>query len=440
MAGETNVSTSSPLNVKIFSVTLQSEIEKRSVFASMMTGRKSTQRMAIAKRERMQTTPDMPIVKITDLKQMAGDTVSCDLFHIVSGIPVMGDEEMEGRGVRMTLDTMEVKINQTRFPINAGSRMTRKRTKHNLRMIARGNMASYFSRLNDQIIQTCLSGARGTEMTRDWNLPREDHAKFAAIMINPLQPPTSNRYFAAGGGDSVDDLEVTDPLTLDDIDVISGTLRDMPFPPAPIRVEGDPMGDEEPIWCWMVSERVWHYILMRAAVNNASAWRKFVADAVTRSAISKHPLFRGTAGLWNGMLIKRMPRCIRFSPGDTVKKTSSDSGAVTNATVPAGVWVDRSIILGGQAMALAQGDAGGSGDSVGAFPTRWTEQLRDHGNSIEIGAGQMDGKAKFRYRGSDGMLTDFGVTVVDSYAPPIRSAAGQTLRNALRSTTGGIHM
>ena len=429
MAGETVIATSDPLTVKLFSISLQSEIEKISVFARMMAGKKSTQRMAVAKRERVQTTPDMPIVVINDLQQMAGDKVTCDMFHIVSGLPTMGDNEMEGRGVSLSFSTMEVKINQTRFPINAGSRMTRKRTRHNLRTIARANMASYFARLNDQIIQCHLAGARGSENSMDWNLPLDTHAMFADIMINPMQSPTSNRYFVAGGGDDVTDLGTTDALRLEDLDLISATLRDMPFPPAPIKVENDPMSEEEPIWCLMVTERQWHYILSRAG-SGTNAWRKFIADATMRKSISKHPLFMGTTGLWNGLLVKRMPRAVRFLAGASVKLTSSSTGVESSYVVPAGVSaVDRAILLGGQALAIARGDAGGG--TMGAFPTRWTEVLRDHGNSIEIGAGQMDGKQKFRFTGSDGAVTDFGVIAIDSYAPDPRSTEGASLRNSL---------
>ena len=430
MAGETVISTGDPLAVQLYSVSLHSEVEKRCVWTSQMAGKISSEDMAIAKRERMQTTSDMPIVIITDLGSSAGDEVSCDLFHIVNGKPIMGDREMEGRGVPLTFSTDRVRINQTRFPIKPGGRMTRKRTMHNLRKIARSNMSSYFARLNDEIIQVHMAGARGTQATEDWAVPLSTDPDFSDIMINPVLPPTSNRYFVAGGGTAVSDIDATDALLLEDIDVIAATIRDMPFPPEPIKIM-NAKGDEEiTMYCLMVTERQWHYILRVGGDELGSNIRKAAADALQRRMQTQHPLFTGECLMWNGFLIKKMPRAIRFSAGDTVQVQPSAGGSVTSATVDSAVSnVDRAVILGGQALAIARGD--NQGARSGQFPVRWTEVLRDHGNSVEIGGGMMDGKKKLRFTGSDGQVTDYGVCVIDSYAPDPRSTVGQTLRDAL---------
>ena len=434
MAETVIASSDSNLAVRLQSVALQSEITRQSVFATMMAGRQPAERAAIAKRQRVQSTPDMPIVIITDLQQMAGDKVTTDMFRIVSGKPVMGDRKMEGRGAPLRFSSMEVMINQSRFPMDAGSRMTNKRTKHNIRAIVRANMSNYFARLNDQVIQVHLAGSRGHENTEDWNVPLATDPDYAEIMINPVMAPTRNRRFLAGGGATVTDLDATDALKLEDLDTITAKLRELPFPPAPIKVEMDEMAQETPIWCLMITERQWHYLLVRGGDNNVRKWQ---ADALIRARAAKmHPLFRGDTLLWNSLLIKRMPRAIRFLEGQSIKETQAN-GTESDVTVaaPAGytgsyLWtVDRAILLGGQALALARGDAGGG--NMGAFPTRWTEVLTDHGNSLEIGAGQIDGKMKFRYTGSDGETTDFGCATIDSYAPDPSSAEGAALRTAL---------
>ena len=423
---ETVVSTASPLAIKHYSVSLHAESMKKSVFASMMTGRKSSQHMALAKRQKQQTTPDMPLVRVSDLQRKRGDKVTVDMFHTITGKPTMGDKKIEGRGVPLTFSTMEATINQTRHAVDGGSIMTQQRTAHNLRAIARANLADYFGRLNDQVIQSHLAGARGANDTEDWALPLESDPDFNDIMINPLEPPTSNRYFVAGGHASVASLTATDALLLEDIDVIVASLRDMPFPPAPIEIAG-----MEPAWCLFLTERQWHYILTAATGKVASDWRKAIADATMRKSATKgHPLFNGETGWWNNVVIKRMPRAIRFNAGDTVKTTDSDTGAETTATVAsAAVQVDRAILLGGQALAICEGNGAGRGQD--SFPTRWSEKLMDHDNSVEIAAAQMDGKKKFRFTGTDGQITDFGVCVIDSYAPDPRAAGGASLRNTL---------
>ena len=425
MAGETTISTTDPRAIKHYSVSLHAEAMKKSVFATMLIGRKSSQHMALAKRQRQQTSHEMPLVRVTDLQKNRGDRVTIDMFHTVVGKPTMGDEKIEGRGVPLTFATMEAKINQSRFAIDAGSIMTQQRTSHNLRAIARANMASWFGRLNDQRTEVMVAGARGDENTEDWTLPLESEPDFKKIMINPVEPPTTNRYFVAGGGTQASDIGTTDALTLEDIDVIAATLRDMTFPPSPVQING-----MEPVWCLFVTERQWHYIITRNKGEIGANWRKALADTSLRRAATKnHPLFTGETGYWNNILIKRAPRAIRFKSGTMVKTTNADTGAVQMSA--AGATIDRAILLGGQALAILEGN--GSGRGQDAFPMRWSEKMMDHGNSTEIAAAQMDGMKKFRFEGTDGKHTDFGVCVIDSYAPDMQSAAGAALRTALNS-------
>lgn len=433
MAGETVIGTNHPLTVMYFSAGLFIESLKKSVFLQQMAGSVSNQQMADAKRERMQSTPDMPIVIIDDLTDAPGDKITVDMRRLVRGKPFMGDRVMEGQGAALTHSTMEVRIDQMRFPIAPGGRMTRKRTRWNLRKAARSEMIDWFARTNDQIIQTCMAGARGDEDTEDWNLPLESDPDFASIMINPLEPPTSNRYFVAGGGDNVGALTDADALKLEDIDVLATTLNDMPLPPSPIKIMSASGDEELRIWCLMVTERQWHYIVTRSTGKLNRDWTKALADATVRASQTRHPLFRGDAGLWRGLLIKKMPRAIRFNTGTMVKVQPSAGGVPTATAVPGGITVDRAILLGGQGMALARGDA--AGPRTGAYPMRWSEVMRDHDNTLEVGAAQMDGKRKMRFTGSDGSITDFGIAVLDSYAPDPNSTAGANLRSALSTVT-----
>lgn len=421
---ETQVATTDSVAIKLYSVALFAESVRKSSLMEPMTGKAPKQEQSLAKRERVQSSPAMPIVVVSDLAQTAGDRVSVDMFDLISGMPIMGDEKISGKGAPIDFSSMEVVINQTRFPINAGQRMSQKRTRHNLRKIARAGMASWFARTNDQICLIHLAGARGTEQSIDWNIPLESHDKFSEIMVNPVQPPTRNRRFIAGGGKDLSDLASTDALRLEDLDRISAALREMPLPPAPVRLQNDPMGDTDPVYILYVTTRQWHYMMQQ---SGDLAWRKLVQDATTRLHISKHPLFAGQTGVWNGFVIKRMARAIRWKPADSLKEYDAN-GAVQTRTVGAGLYIDRAILLGGQALAVARGDAG---TPQGGYPMKWTEELSDHKNSLEIGAAQIDGKKKFRFKGSDGAQTDFGVMTIDSYAPDPDTALGITLANEL---------
>ena len=423
---ETTVTAGQAQAVKLFSVMLNVEAQRYCPFIRLMAGPAPSEQASRNKRETMQSSPDMPIVIVHDLEKMAGDKVTIDMFKDIIALPFMGSEMMQGKGQQLKFSEFDMKIDQTRQAASGGSRMSQKRTKHNLRMLSKSNLAKYFGKLNDQVIQIHLSGARGSDESSDWNVPLDTHVKFNQVLINPVQPPTSNRYFVAGGDPTVVAIDKTNALTLEDIDVISAVLREMPYPPSPIRVENDAMGEEQPLWCLMVTERQWHYIVTRARATNATDWRSGVASAAMRSNITKHPLFSGTTGMWNGMLIKKMARPIQFNAGDTVKTTNSTTGAIVSTVVPAEIVLHRALLIGGQALAIAKGNSGG-----GYWPMKWSEEVFDHGDKVEIGAAQMDGKAKFRFEGTDKQITDFGVAVIDSYAPAINSEAGHTLRVAL---------
>ena len=426
---ETAIGTANPLAIKHFSVSLHSECLKESEFLQMMSGPISTEKAALAKTEKVQSVPSMPIVTIHDLEKMAGDRVTCDLYKTVTGLPFMGDEKMEGQGQPLEFSTDEMKINQTRFPISPGSKMSQKRTSHNLRRIARAQMASWFGRLNDQQIMIHLAGARGTENTEDWVVPLESHPKFKAIMVNPVLAPTRNRRFIAGGATTIENIATTNPLRLEDFDEISSVLTELPFPPAPIEIKDIKGGGKHRMWCLFVTIRQWHYILTASGGSNTNTWRDFLARATQRLMATQHPLFTGETGVWRNLIVKTYPRAIRWKAGETMMETQTD-GSEESKTIPSAVHaVDRAILVGGQALAIANGTARGMGRN--GFPTSWSEKLLDHDNTVEIGAAKMDGMKKLRFKQSDGAITDYGAAVIDSYAPNPGSTEGRALTATL---------
>ena len=79
--------------------------------------------------------------------------------------------------------------------------------------------------------------------------------------------------------------------------------------------------------------------------------------------------------------------------------------------------IDRSIILGGQAVAEALASSEKS-----KIPFFWSEKELDHGDKIELLIGAIRGVSKIRFEvntGSGKEFTDYGVTVVDTAVPTI---------------------
>ena len=135
-----------------------------------------------------------------------------------------------------------------------------------------------------------------------------------------------------------------------------------------------------------------------------------------------HPLFMGDAGLWNGVLIVKMPKPIRFYAGDTIKYCADvSSEAEASCIVPASFGttfaVDRAILLGGQAVAEAM-----AAHKDSSLPFFWSEKELDHGDKVELLLGAIRGVSKIRYEvdhGNGTQITDYGVTVIDTAVPII---------------------
>lgn len=115
-----------------------------------------------------------------------------------------------------------------------------------------------------------------------------------------------------------------------------------------------------------------------------------------------------------------MSHPIRFRAGDPIRySTSYTSEAEDNALVPASFGtthaIDRSIILGGQA--LAEAFAAHKGTGISYF---WSEKELDHGDKAELLVGAIRGVKKIRFNvdvngdGSEMQYTDHGVITVDT--------------------------
>ena len=132
----------------------------------------------------------------------------------------------------------------------------------------------------------------------------------------------------------------------------------------------------------------------------------------------QNPLFMGDAGLWNGILIVRMPKPIRFYAGDSLRWCASTTSETETATdlVPAAFGtsfaVDRALLLGGQALAEAWGKHPKSG-----MPFFLSEKELDHGDKLEILLGAINGRSKDRFlvdHGYEEQYTDHGVIAIDT--------------------------
>lgn len=409
----TVVSQTSALTVKLFSVGLFNEQLRQSSFRKNLTGPvpKAT---SAEQKMRGQTSPDMPFVTITDLSSKAGDRVTVDLFNIVQNKPTMGDRKIASRLGKLSNSTYEIKINQCRFGVETGGKMTQQRTVHNLRNIAKANLGGLNARFNDQISQVHLCGARGTQDDGEWVVPLSTDPEFSDIMVNAVLPPTRNRRFFGGDATSVNNIDTSDFINLAFFDKLRNNIDNMPFPIQPIKFEGDVSAEDNPLYVVYLGPNSWTKLLTDAQTSGGI--RDFHAKAYERASGwfkgpgGRHPLFLGEVGMWAGFLIKKMRRSIRFSAQSIVQEY--DASDVAQDITSANLLIERNFVLGAQALAWVFG-----ADSTSGYHYSWHEEWTDHDNIHEISTSSIHGCAKLRFTGTDGAIYDHGVATIDSYAP-----------------------
>lgn len=369
---------------------------------------------------RKQTTSHMPIVRVQDLGKGKGDEVTFNLLNPVGGYPIMGSAYAEGRGVGMSLSEDKLRVNQARFPIDLGNVMSQIRSPADLRKLGKPLAQSQMDAYCDQSLLVHMAGARGYHDNIEWRVPTDAHANFNEIMVNKVKAPTKNRHFFADGA-GISSVRVnageaafatTDMFTMDTVDSMKTFLDEMALPPPIVKFEGDVAAEDSPLRVWLVSPSQYNKF------STQPGFRAFQGAALVRAGQAKqHPLFLGEVGLWNGFLIRKMPRPIRFYAGDTIKycadfTSETESGIKVPASFGEKFAVDRSIILGGQAVAEALAASDKSG-----VPFFWSEKEMDHGDKWELLIGSIRGVSKIRFDVNTGTrqeFTDYGVTVVDT--------------------------
>lgn len=418
----TTIPYGSPTAIKLQSIGLFTANMQRNTTLNRLTG-KFPQQADTESTIRNQSSNEMPIVRCMDLQKTAGDEVSFDLIQPLGGKPIMGSRMAEGRGQSMSFVQDRLRINQARYPISAGDTMTQQRTPHELRKLARALGESYMNRLSDQLILAHLAGARGYHNNIEWALPLASDPDFAEICVNPIKAPTKNRHFMSTGSGietvkaAANEITIasTDVMNTDLIDALRTTMDGMAVPPPPVIFEGDKMASDSPLRVLLVSSEQYTSILQ----SNSGQFRTFQANAMARSQqAGQNPLFTGEAGLWNGILIVKMPRPIRFYAGNPINWCQSYTSETETTTdlVPAAFGttyaVDRALLLGGQALAEAWGKHTKSG-----FPFFFSEKELDHGDKLEILLGAINGRSKIRFEidhGDSKQFTDHGVIAIDT--------------------------
>jgi len=327
-----------------------------------------------------------PIQTLPHLENDAGDSISYDLVMQLRMQPVEGDRILEGNEEDLKFYTDSVFIDQARGGVNTGGRMTRKRTIHDLRKVARARQSEWWSRVFDELFFMYLSGARGANA--DYTYP----AGYAGFANNPLVAPDTYHQIFQGGKTKSTITATTngsggDSLTLATIDqalarasVMGGGSSGIPAI-EPCMIEG-----EEHYVCVMHPFQE-YAIRTNAATGQWLDIQKAAAAAEGRN----NPIFKGNLGLYNNVVLHKHKAVVRFT----------DYGA---GTVPAA----RALFMGRQAGVVAFGSPGTD------LRFDWHEEARDNGNQAVITTSSIFGVKKTSFTTDDFGKLDFGVIAIDS--------------------------
>jgi N4-gp56 family major capsid protein len=367
----TFVGVNDPQAVKKWATSMAVQISKESWFTSKMVGAGSDART--------------PIQQIDDLESGAGDEVTVDLLMPMSMEPRVGDQTLDGYEQDLKYYTDKLRIDQVRGGVNAGGRMSQKRTLRNLRQDAKRVMKDWWVRLMDELYFIYLSGTVGAGLST--KLVPSTNPVFG---INALSAPDSVHQMYGGTATSLASITTSDGMTLRLVDRAVAKAETM----------GADGSDELSMVKCNIGGTETYVLVMHTyqfdAVKSSTATGQWldIQKAAAAAQGQSNPIFKGNVGDYNGVLMHKHRNVIR----------RSDAGA--GANLPAA----RALFLGAQAGVVAYGDNGGGARY------KWTEEVKDHGNQVAIGSYGVMGIKKATYRSKDSSVTrDFGVFALDTY-------------------------
>jgi len=312
-----------------------------------------------------------------DLESEPGDRVSFDLSVQLRKSPVSGDNRVKGNGENLKFFTDEIIIDQVRHEVSAGGRMTRKRTVHDLRKVAKDRMGDYWAKWMDELMFMYLAGARG--INEDFIEPDT----YTGHASNPLRAPDAQHILFGGDATSKGTIVAADKMNRGIIERAVTRARMMRAKdPETANMVPVKIGSAEHYTCVMSPYQEHD---MRTATGE-TGWLE-IQKAAAGADGKSNKLFTGGLGMINNVILHSHSSVIRFN----------DYGAGSD------VEASRALFMGRQAGVYACGMKNGRFD--------WSEEMEDRGNEPVTTAGTIVGFSKTRFNGRD-----FGIMALDTAA------------------------
>ena len=310
---------------------------------------------------------DTVIQMLDNAEKSAGDTINYGLRMQLQGTGIQGDGTLQGLEEALTTYADKVLLDQLRWAVNTGGRMSQQRVPFELREEARLGLQDWFANRFDTAFFNQLCGNTVQSDTR-YTGNNSTTAPTAIVL------PT--------GVASESALASTNVFTLALVDVaVERAILGPGGNPLirPIRVGGTDM--------WVVFMHPSQVTDMRTSTSTGQ-WLDIQKAAATGSEVSDNPIFTGALGSYNQVVLHRAYR---------VSQCISSGAFLANTR--------RAVFAGAQAGVIGFG----RGDGDDQFT--WVEELFDYGNILGVSAGTIFGIKKAVYNSND-----FAVQSLSTYA------------------------
>lgn len=312
------------------------------------------------------------VVRKTELEKGAGDEVTTALVAKLQGRARRNGEKLAGHEHKLSHASHTMRVNEHRHGVNIGARIDQDRVGFNLRKQGREKLTDYIKELYEHTIVAAAAGARG--VGEELHTLEMDYAGYP----NALRAPDAKHLFVGPDGSKAKNTLVgTDKLTLATINKLrTKAVRMLGGKGKPVKMEKVMKGGKECFVMAVCPE------VMQDIRDDVGTQGWFEAQKALVGAIGKEAeLFKGGAGMFNGVLIDEMEFGVYFT----------DYGASSN------VAATRSLFMGANAVMVANGTKG----MKDGMTVSIEEDSDDRGHDAILYFETIFGADKSQYEGMD---------------------------------------
>lgn len=373
-----------------------------------------------------------------DLSKGSGDKLTYGLRMQLGGDGTIGDSTLEGNEEALTTFTDKIYIDQLRHAVKVVGNMSQQRVNFDIRAEAQSGLVDWWAdRMDSGYINQLTSNGYAQGRT---DLTVANAAITGLNSIDPVYVPAASLGAAnvlvtpgietrgvlptsvgsavsfIGTGNTVTSWEKWESalacsnhnglasnkdkgyFKLSMLDAAVVKARTMKTPIRPIKLNG--------MECYVAILHPYQILDLRRNVSNGQ-WMDIQKSAMMGGQITNNPIFTGSVGMYNGVIIHedaRIPRIgadNKTSLGTEIEMPTAPTAAqaVAGTTLANYGDITRGLFMGAQSGCIAFGRSYGLSGSNVKF--KWTEVLNDYENQLGVSAALVYGCKKSVFDSKD---------------------------------------